>query len=241
MNKLSIGLGLSLVSVLILVTLYITNVNQKIGELSMEMNALNKSTAKDNPVSVSSDMNDIPADNEERLNNIEQGLQTLVKNIDALTDKIANLKQEPVTAVDKTTSPDPQPRTTEDTQMLLEQAMTASTETDPVWSTDTVTKIDRVMVERPELSIAHSVNTNCTAENCKITAILPKKDADKADLFHITLLQSLAADLPRAMTRTDTLADGSIQYTVYMARSGYRLPTEGGGLMEPEQPEQSGQ
>lgn len=118
---------------------------------------------------------------------------------------------------------------------MLEAALNDADEYDEIWANDTTVNIQELVRSAPAYQVADSTSAQCGSTLCKIEAVLPPDtDRRQKGLFEVKLPMDLASELPRANIVKKTEPDGSTRYTFYMARKGYRLPTEGGGKMPTE-------
>ncbi|MDH3755340.1 MAG: hypothetical protein OEU32_15835 [Acidimicrobiia bacterium] len=119
-------------------------------------------------------------------------------------------------------------------RQLLEDALADTMGDDPAWAADTEAAVLEAFIDDPVLVVAEDVEVTCASELCRVAATVPGAGTDEsvADGFLFTLVQRIATLLPRALTETDDAPDGALRFTVYLARAGYYLPTEGGGLIE---------
>lgn len=118
---------------------------------------------------------------------------------------------------------------------MLEGALNDAGDYDQIWANDTTVKIEELVRNAPAYQVADATSARCGGTLCKVEAVLPPDtDRRQRGLFEVKLPMDLASELPRAVIVKDKEPDGSMRYTFYMAREGYRLPTEGGGKMPSE-------
>jgi hypothetical protein len=118
-------------------------------------------------------------------------------------------------------------------RQLLEEALAATLGDDAAWAAETETAVLDAF-EGPVLGDAESVEVTCGSELCRVTAVLGGVVAGDPAVegFLITLNQALSPVLPRSVAETEAVATDRVRFTVYMARTGYYLPTEGGGPID---------
>jgi hypothetical protein len=111
-------------------------------------------------------------------------------------------------------------------QAILESSMSNNNSDDP-WVSSATAIIENLFVSVPAISIAKNRNVICSNELCKVSFRLPKSlSYSQKTLLQMQLLNDVAPILTRANYFTERMADGSDMETYYMARDGFKLPTE---------------
>lgn len=137
-------------------------------------------------------------------------------------------------------TPEPVPMTAAQRTALLEYALTDPISEDPVWSDTTVLQVEEIFTQSPSLKLATSYNVSCGGQICKIKSTLPK-DASlmEKEMFDMNLMADIGTILDRSVLQENILPDGSVEFTHYISRKGHYLPTEGGGLVETKNDDES--
>lgn len=167
----------------------------------------------------------------------------LRERVDRLADSVRRSTAGSRTAPQQAGSTQEQPRLSQQEQVaLLESTLNDTTEYDEIWSNDTTVSIEELVRTEPAYQVAESTNVQCGGTLCKIEAVLPAgAEQHEKDLFEVKLAMDLASELPRANIVKRTEPDGSVRYLFYMARQGYKLPTEGGGRIDTSQSQDDGE